>query len=712
MSFAIRLIGGALALSILTTGCSRSVERTADSAPVTAQRIIAADGSEWLSHGRDYSEQRFSPLTNINDGNVQQLGLAWFADLPTRRGIEATPLMADGVLYVSASWGHVLAFDARSGQQLWHFDPQVAKDYAVRGCCDGVNRGVALWGDKVYAASYDGRLNALDRKTGKLIWQVDTRINTTDPYTITGAPRIVDGRVIIGNGGAELGVRGYVSAYDAQSGKLDWRFFTVPGNPAKGFENATQKWIAETWHGQWWENGKGGGTAWDSFAYDPELKLLYIGVGNGSSWNRKVRSDGKGDNLFLSSIVAVKADTGDYVWHYQTTPGDSWDYTATQHMILADIEFAGQPRKVIMQAPKNGFFYVLDRATGELLSAEKYMPVNWASHVDMASGRPVVAPGLREGTFPGMVQPAPSGAHNWQPMTYSPQTGLVYIPAMSSGAIYADDFSARDRKGVWNTNYAVAPMLEVPDAVTVEQRKAMGEMLLQSTLIARDPTTNKDAWRIDGGYFSASGLLSTAGNLLFQGDLDGQFRARAADTGKLLWQRDVQGGLMAAPISYQLDGEQYIAIAQGWGGISGLPYGAVSGPRNMINISRLLVFKLGAEAPLPRVAVVEQSLPAPTVELAAEDRVAQGRELYNLYCAVCHGGNAISAGLISDLRYRINDVAPIWQAIVRDGAMASLGMPARGEVITAEEAEAIKHYVVQQAQLGHARGEKRMVRAR
>lgn len=713
MSSALRLCSAALVFATVLGACSRGAnpsQENTDTA-VTAERIIAAAPGEWLSHGRDYGEQRYSPLSEINDQNVAELGLAWYAELPTRRGIESTPLMADGVLYVTASWGHVLAFDARSGKELWHFDPKVPKDYGVNGCCDGVNRGVALWGNSVYVASYDGRLSALDRATGALQWQVDTRINREDPYTITGAPRIVAGRVIIGNGGAELGVRGYVSAYDAASGELDWRFYTVPGNPAEGFEDPTQEMIAKTWHGKWWENGKGGGTAWDSFAYDPELNLLYIGVGNGSSWNRKVRSDGKGDNLFLSSIVAVKADTGEYVWHYQTTPGDSWDYTATQHMILADLEIKGERRQVIMQAPKNGFFYVLDRRNGELLSAEKYMPVNWASHVDMETGRPVEAPGLRDGSFAGMVQPAPSGAHNWQPMSYSPKTGLVYIPAMNSGAIYSDDFSAKDLKGNWNTNYSVEAMLEVPDELNVEQRKAMGEMLLQSELIARDPVSNRDAWRIKGGYFSASGLLSTAGNLLLQGDLDGQFRARAADSGKLLWQQDVQGGLMAAPMSYELDGEQYIAIAQGWGGISGLPYGAVSGPRNMINISRLLVFKLGGNTALPRVAVAEQALPAPTLRPASDETIAQGRRLYNQYCGVCHGGNAISAGLISDLRYRINDLDQAWLAIVRDGALASMGMPARGQYLNVEQANAIKAYVVEQARLGHERGEKRLIRA-
>jgi PQQ-dependent dehydrogenase (methanol/ethanol family) len=680
---------------------------------IDGARIVNADSAagEWLTHGRTYSEQRFSPLNQINENNVQDLGLAWYADLPTHRGIETTPLMADGKLYVTGSWGHVLAYDARRGDLLWHFDPKVPKDYGRHACCDVVNRGVALWGSNVYAASLDGRLRALDRDSGKVVWEVDTRLNDVDSYTITGAPRVVNGKVIIGNGGAEMSVRGYVTAYDAMSGEQVWRFFTVPGNPADGFEDETQEWIATTWTGEWWKNGKGGGTAWDSFAFDPELNLLYIGVGNAASWNQKIRSPAGGDNLFVSSIVAVDADSGAYAWHYQTTPGDHWDYTATQHMILAEINFGGKPRSVIMQAPKNGFFYVLDRGTGELLAADKYMPVTWATHVDMATGRPVEAAGARNTEEEQLLVPGPSGAHNWHPMSFSPDTGYVYIPAKVSSGIYQNDFSSKRRNMLWHTNYDVYKMVGLPDEMNVEDRATIGPEAAAGVLIAWDPAARREVWRVDRGFYSGSGLLSTHGNLVFQGDLSGNFSAYAADSGREVWSYLVQGGIMASPITYELDGEQYVAVAQGWGGESSLPFGAISGPQNMINISRVLVFKGGASARLPVIETEEQLLPSHNLAMATPEQVAEGRDLYNLYCAVCHGGNAISGGLVPDLRYRIADLDASWQAIVFDGALASAGMPAWKEYLSREETDRIKSYVAHEARLGWERGERRLVRA-
>jgi quinohemoprotein ethanol dehydrogenase len=683
----------------------------ASAAPVDASRIINADTTpgEWLSHGRTYSEQRFSPLQQITDSNVARLGLAWYAELPTKRGVEATPLMADGKLYVTGSWGHVLALDARTGQVLWHFDPEVPKDYSVHTCCDVVNRGVAMWGDKVYVGSLDGRLIALSRDTGSVIWEVDTRLNKVDSYSITGAPRVVNGKVVIGNGGAEMGVRGYVTAYDSESGEQVWRFFTVPGNPADGYEDETQEQIAKTWTGEWWKHGKGGGTAWDSFAYDPELNLLYIGVGNGASWNQKIRSPEGGDNLFLSSIVAVNADTGKYAWHYQTTPGDNWDYTATQSLILAELDINGTQRRVVMQAPKNGFFYVLDRATGELISAEKYMPVNWATHVDMKTGRPVEAPGVRSGSAELVISPGPSGAHNWNPMSYSPATGYAYIPAMMTSAVYEDDFYAERRKTVWNTNYS-ASMITLPDEMTVEERAEIGSEALKGILVARDPVSNREVWRQPLGFYAGGGVLSTQGNLVFQGDIQGHFTAYAADTGEKLWSRSVQSGVMAGPISYQLDGEQYIAVLQGWGGETGVPFGALVGPMNMVNISRVLVYKLGGEAELPVIELVEQRLPRTDLKAMNSEAVEQGRELYNTFCVVCHGGNAVSSGLVPDLRYRISELDGAWEAIVIDGGLKANGMPAWDGYMSREEANAIKSYVIHEAALGHQRGERRMVK--
>ncbi len=679
---------------------------------VDAAAIIAADESagEWLSHGRTYGEQRFSPLDQVNVETVSDLGLAWYADLPTKRGIETTPLVSNGRIYVTASWGHVLAYDAKTGELLWHFDPEVPKDYGRHACCDVVNRGVALWGDKVIAASLDGRLRALDRDTGEVVWEVDTRINDTDSYTITGAPRVVNGKAIIGNGGAEMSVRGYVTAYDVEDGQQAWRFFTVPGNPEMGFEDETQEMIAKTWTGEWWKNGKGGGTAWDSFAFDPELNLLYIGVGNSATWNSKLRSPEGGDNLFVSSIVAVDADTGEYRWHYQTTPGDHWDYTATQHMILAELDWEGEPRKVLMQAPKNGFFYVVDRETGELLAADKYMPVTWATHVDMETGRPVEAENARNTETPQTLIPGPSGAHNWHPMSYSPDTGLVYIPAKVSSGIYLDDLDLTERDTIWHVNYASAPLVALPDEVPAEARAPIGKEAAAGILIAWDPVQKKEVWRVPRGFYSGSGLLSTHGNLVFQGDLAGTFKAFRADTGEEVWSEDVQGGVMASPVTYEIDGEQYVAVAQGWGGESSLPFGVISGPQHMVNISRLLVFKLGEDGTLPLIETEIQALPAHEMASATPERVAEGRALYDTYCVFCHGGNATSGGLVPDLRYRVADLEPVWQSIVMDGSLAVNGMPAWKDFMTADEANAILAYVAHEARLGHDRGERRMVR--
>ncbi len=713
----------ALASSLALVACSDSAPPEPPAAPeaepseptapiVDGARIIGADAApgEWLSHGRTYGEQRFSPLDKVNTGNVGELGLAWYADLPTKRGIETTPLVANGKLYATASWGHVLAYDARTGELLWHFDPKVKKDYAVHACCDVVNRGVALWGDKVIAASIDGRLRALDRDTGAVVWEVDTRLNDVDSYTITGAPRVVNGKVIIGNGGAEMAVRGYVTAYDAETGEQAWRFFTVPGDPEMGFEDETQEWIATTWTGQWWKNGKGGGTAWDSFAFDPELNLLYIGVGNSATWNQKLRSPEGGDNLFVSSIVAVDANTGVYRWHYQTTPGDHWDYTATQHMILAELDWNGEKREVLMQAPKNGFFYVLDRKTGELLAADKYMPVTWATHVDMATGRPVEAEGARDTETPQPLVPGPSGAHNWHPMSYSPDTGYVYIPAKVSSGIYHDDLELTQRKTVWHVNFEASKFVALPDEVPAEARGPLGRELAAGILIAWDPVQKKEVWRVDRGFYSGSGVLTTHGNLVFQGDLAGTFKAFKADTGEEVWSHDVQGGIMASPVAYELDGEQYVAVASGWGGESSLPFGVISGPQHMVNISRLLVFKLGANGELPLIETEVQDLPAHALAAATPERLKQGLRLYNTYCVFCHGGNAVSGGIVPDLRYRMAELEPVWGTIVLDGSLAVNGMPAWKEFMTPDEANAIKDYVAHEARLGHERGEKRSVR--
>ncbi|MBF8300320.1 MAG: PQQ-dependent dehydrogenase, methanol/ethanol family, partial [Acidobacteria bacterium] len=580
-------------------GCSATGEPAAETpavtapAAVTTARLTAADAEpgEWMSHGRTYGEQRFSPLDGITTETVGKLGLAWFADLDSRRGQEATPLVVDGVLYVSTAWSRVKAYDAATGTPLWTYDPEVPGEWAVNACCDVVNRGVAVWEGKVFVGSFDGRLIALDAATGRELWDVNT-IDRTKPYTITGAPRVVKGKVLIGNGGAEFGVRGYLSAYDAETGTLAWRFHTVPGNPADGFESPALEMAAKTWSGEWWRLG-GGGTVWDSLAYDPELDLLYVGVGNGSPWNHLIRSEGKGDNLFLASIVALDPDDGSYVWHYQTTPGETWDHTATQHMIVADLGLDGAVRRVVMQAPKNGFFYVLDAKTGKLISAEKFTDISWATHVDMKTGRPVETPGARfyRTGRPFASLQNPNGAHTWHPMSFSPDTGFVYIPVHRGNYTFTHD--AAFTPSPLTTNLGIRRAVAPADPGV---RAAATQATLASVggrLIAWDPVRQREVWSVEREGAANGGALSTAGGLVFQGTGTGELVALDARTGTRRWSARTQTGVIAAPISYMVDGVQYVAITVGTGGswaMSGAPANAKG--NSLPNISRLLVYAL------------------------------------------------------------------------------------------------------------------------
>ncbi len=664
------------------------------SSSVDRDAIINADNSGWRSHGRTYAEERHSPLKRINAQNIDQLGLAWAFDLGTSRGIETTPIVHDGILYATATWNVVYALDARTGAQIWRYDPKIDKEQAAKGCCDVVNRGVAIWGDSVFTATMDGRLISLDAKTGAVNWDINT-IDKSLPYTISGAPRVIDGRVIIGNGGAELGVRGYVSAYSAERGELLWRFFTVPGDPAQGFENETMAMAAKTWTGEYWQAG-GGGTAWDSMAYDPELDLLYIGVGNGSPWNHSIRSPEGGDNLFLSSIVAVRPDSGEYVWHYQTTPADNWDYTATQHMILADLEIQGQVRKVIMQAPKNGFFYVVDRETGELISANNFVPVTWATHIDLKTGRPVETESARySGKAPSIQLPGPLGAHNWQPMSYSHDTNLVYIPAQEAPWVYVDKPGYQYTLGTWNTGtdsiYAGLPT----DKAVFKAAKAS----LKGRLIAWDPVKQQEVWRHEHSGPWNGGVLSTSGNLVFQGTADAHFAAFNAQSGEPLWSFYTQTGVIAAPITYELDGEQYIAVASGWGGVYVLGYGGVLPTGSTPKLGRVMVFKLGAADELPPIpASTESAVSIPTLLDVGQDVIKAGAYAYAETCASCHGDQAFSSGLVPNLRYSaITQSAEAWQGVVENGALASQGMPNFGGVLDSKTSEAIRAYVINEA---------------
>ncbi|MCA6215643.1 PQQ-dependent dehydrogenase, methanol/ethanol family [Ideonella sp. B7] len=662
-------------------------------ADVNGARIVHAnqEPGNWMSHGRTYDEQRYSPLTQVNDRNVQQLGVAWTQKLDWDFGVEATPIVVDGVMYTTGAYSIVYAYDARTGQPLWKYDPEVPRDKGGEGCCSVVNRGVAVWEGKVYVGAFDGRLIALDARNGKPVWSVDTRLDKAKSYTITGAPRIVHGKVLIGNGGAEFGVRGYITAYDAKTGKQAWRFFTVPGDPAKPPEDEAMAMALRTWYGNGWVKWGGGGTVWDSMAYDPELNLLYIGVGNGSPFNYKFRSDGKGDNLFLSSIVALDADTGKYRWHYQTTPAEMWDYTATQHIILAELEIEGKKRKVLMQAPKNGFFYVLDRSNGQLLSAEKFVPVNWASHIDMSSGRPVKtgAADYLDGKGMKIVVPSFLGGHNWQPMSFHPGTGLVYLPAQetAAGLEPQQEPMFMPIRNVVNIGLDVPQLPEDPKVV-----KQIAESW-KGRLLAWDPVAQKARWSVEYPTAWNGGTLATAGNLVFQGTADGRAVAYAADTGKLLWQAPVNSGAMAGPVTYTVGGEQYVTFMVGWGGSFPNITGPLSLNAKVKPESRVVTFKLGGSAQLPPPRHEAAVLPPLPPLKASEAELKIGRTMFNGLCANCHGLNAVSGGVVPDLRYLSPEKHGYFLGIVY-GGRTERGMPSFAKGIGPEQVELIRQYII------------------
>ncbi|WP_051953965.1 PQQ-dependent dehydrogenase, methanol/ethanol family [Xenophilus azovorans] len=637
---------------------------------------------EWPAAGRTYEGTFSSPLSRINEKNVKGLGLAWHLDLPTDRGLEATPLVVDGVMYFSLPWGHAMAVDARSGKTLWHYDPGEVKKVAKDTCCDAVNRGVALWGDKVFVGVIDGRLVALDRATGKVAWEVQT-VDRSQPYTITSQPLVMKDIVVIGNSGADFGVRGYITAYDTKTGKQLWRFYTVPGDPSKPFEHEELAVAAKTWKGdKYWKYG-GGGTVWGNMNYDPELDLLYVGTGNGSPWNREVRSPGGGDNLFLSSILAIKPETGKLVWHYQTTPGESWDYTATANMVLATLKIGGKERKVLMQFPKNGFFYVLDRATGELLSADKVGKVTWAKRVDLKTGRPVEEPGARYETKPILLWPGAYGAHSWQPMAFSQKTGLVYIPYQEMAGGYRNEGKEFvHRKGTFNTGSAFF------DGTSFPRRFASG------ALVAWDPVKRKAAWKVPLASVWNGGALATDGDLVFQGNAHGEFVAYGATTGKPLWRFDAQTGVLASASTYSIDGEQFVAVLAGWGGGAPMVGGEADNFTGVRNKSRLLVFKLGGTGSLPPLPAKEESRRVPTGTDASGESIAIGSKTFHIYCSKCHGVGGESGGLVPDLRrtpYTLS--AEAFRAVVTNGIEAR-GMPSFSSEVQPQDIEHIRAYLL------------------
>ena len=623
----------------------------------------------WESFGRTAGEDHYSPLAQITDKNIKRLKLAWSMDLPVGNSVTA-PLAVDGTLYFASGYSIVHAVDALTGKLLWQYDPKAA-EAAGRKLRQGWGiRGLAYSNGKLYVGTHDGRLIAIDAKTGKLVWSVLT-VDPGDVRFISGAPRAFNNKIVIGHGGADVGsIRGYVDCYDGQTGKRLWRFYTVPGNPADGFENKAMEMAAKTWFGPWWKYG-GGGTVWNSMTYDPDFNVFYLGVGNGAPWNRKIRSQGKGDNLFLASVVAVDADTGAYKWHYQENPGESWDYNASMDMELATLTIAGKPRKVLMTAPKDGFFYVIDRTNGKLISAEPFAKVNWASKIDTATGRPVEMPNIRYESGSFTIWPGPVGAHSWQPMSFNQKLGLVYLPTIELPAGY-NDTKINPETWVRTPGNAVDGGVEpdfspnLPGAGT-------------SSLQAWDPIRQKAVWRVSTPSFWNGGTMTTAGNLVFQGQIDSKFNAYAADTGRLLWSYNAGAAVIAPPISYSVGGKQYVTVLSG-NDTSGAAFAVLYqqyGIEYQTQKRRVLTFMLDGRATLPT--------PPPPAKFEPisdpgfhDDPVSakRGEKTYNLYCAVCHGVAVIGGGHAPDLRASSVPLdSDTFKSVVHKGALVSNGMP-------------------------------------
>jgi quinohemoprotein ethanol dehydrogenase len=683
---------GLLALGVLlsVTPFAQAGKKATTDTPAV---IEDAASTEWAGPGRTPSEQRFSPLKQLTPANIQRLRLAWHADLHTFRGVESTPLFLDGVLYNVSAWDITTAYDATNGKVLWTFDPKIPVEWSRIACCGPVSRGIAAADGKIIVGALDGRLIALDAKTGVPVWSTQT-LDAGQPLSITGAPRVADGQVIIGNAGGDLGARGYVSAYDMKTGKQTWKFYIVPGDPAKGPEGMASDPVmamaAKTWTGEWWKVG-GGGNPWDGMAYDPALHVLYVATGNGSPHAQAFRSPGGGDNLFLCSILALDARTGQYLWHYQEVPGEEWDYDCTAPMILADLKIDGSDRKVILHAPKDGFFYVLDRTSGKLLSAKNYVPNMWASHIDLETGKPAIYPEAYVAEKPYLMTPSYGGGHNWNPMSFSPLTGLVYIPTMEQWMVESrlpdGEFKfvlGRSTLGAGVTNYP-------------ELRKELNAKAAQPDkgyLLAWDPVKQREAFRIPYPHPGNGGTLTTAGNLLVEGTINKTLAIYRADNGKKLWEMPTQSVPVSGPMSYAVHGRQYLAVNAGWNSavINGL-----SSPDKPFSFSeaRLLVFAIGGKDKLPP-AVATASIEPPPPEPQPPEAVKSGAVLYSANCAICHGQNAM--GGAKDLRFMSGEKHTQFFEIVLDGKLKAGGMQSFADRLTNEQAADIHAYLISRAQ--------------
>jgi len=679
---------------------------------VTPARLegIDREPGEWLTPGRDGRGTYYSPLTDINAGNVDRLGFAWEYSLGSRRGLEATPVVVDGAMYFSGNFGRVYALDAATGREKWVYDPEVDGQWGRYACCDAVNRGVAVWQGRVYVGSLDGYLHAIDATTGRRIFKVDTlpERSPKHPYTITGAVVIAGDRVIVGSSGADFaGVRGYVAAYSTDTGQLQWRFYTVPRDPHLGPQDQPHLTAAvATWDPRHrWDAGSGA-TVWDGISYDPDLRLVYVGTGNGAPYN--IREDGRrgGDDLYAASILAIHADSGALAWHFQATPGDRWDYDSAQKMILADLDFGHGPRKVLMQASKNGFFYVLDRASGEVLAAHQYAYVNWTLGLDPTTHRPRPNPRADYLTGPKLIFPGMAGAHAWQPMSFSASTGYVYVPAIEAAMVFIE--TGRRPAGLVEGMFTVAG-LAVEDYDPQGLAHLMGGLPSLDTLRkdipapvrsrgvlrALDPVSGKIVWEQPSASWWDGGVLSTGGGLVFQGDAAGQMNVYAAASGRPLAHVALYGSVMAAPMTYRVAGTQYVAVLAGYGGGNlGMPLPRDSAAYRYGNSGRLIALRLGGNKVPEPASVADVPFEQPPPLAATPNAVARGEVLYNRYCARCH---VLGRGILPDLRRMSRATDQLFYDIVLNGAYVSKGMARWGDVLSRADAEAIHAFVVEQA---------------
>ena len=680
-------ISGAVAGLIIALGVVSSVPgaaRAGDLANVDDARIIenAKTGKEWLSNGLDYRVSRFSPLDQITTTNVAKLGLVWSYALNSTRGVEATPIVVDGIMYVTAPWSIVHAIDAKTGEKIWTFDSQSPRDQGYKLCCDVVNRGVAIYKGKVYVGTPDARLIAIDAATGKVVWSVDASPDRARPYTITGAPLVAKGKVFIGAGGAEYGVRGVVSAFDADSGAPAWRWYTVPGDPSKPFENEAMANAAKTWDDKykWWENG-GGGTVWNTLSADPNLNLLYFGTGNAGPWASSIRNPSNKDNLYTSSVVALDLDTGKYAWHFQETPADTWDYDADQDLILTDLTIDGQTRPVLLHAAKNGFFYVLDRKTGQFISAKNFVDENWATGYT-ADGKPIEIPGARGTDKPAEAVPGPYGAHNWQSMSYSPKTGFAYIPAQNVPLAMVDDPN-------WTQGSAVVGQYMNGIGWNLGKQFVTPKGKPFGRLIAWDATRQKAAWTQDYASPWNGGTLTTAGGLVFQGTADGRLVAYDATTGEKLWDAPLGVGVVAAPMTYEIDGKQYVSIAVGWGGA----FGELHRATDHASPGTVYVFAIGGDAKFPEIARYKLGPLISGVKYDPKD-AREGGALYFSNCFACHGFPGVdNGGNILNLGYVDADLIANLDKPVLSKEFADQGMPDFTGKLKPEDLEKIKAFI-------------------